>query len=189
MKYHSFYLILFFFTLFTGFVVVSPWFSNLLSSELLPLDEIKIEHVEIQTLEQTQKLTFTSSLIACGSTSGHPSSTKSYSVSDGTKVTVTSIENFKSEKEVRKAFELYLEKASEIFKFSQILDNEKNEIGKEAMIRIKESVLIVRFSETKSDKKFQMNIIEAFSLRHALAFKEDQESFRKSAVMWSQIKP
>ena len=78
-----------------------------------------------------------------------------------------------------------------ILELSPIFNRKKTEVGKEAIIEIEGRVLIVNFSETETEgkKDFNMSIITAPSLRHALAFKKQEESFAKSAVMWSKIKP
>jgi hypothetical protein len=173
-----------------GVAFANSWFSEILISKFFAIDEINAESVQTQLFEKTEELRFYSKggLIACGE---ETTSSRLYSVSDGSEINSTSIYNFKTGKKIRKNFESYLKKAITVYELSSIFDDEKNEIGKKAIIEIEETVLIISFSETKSGygKNFVMTIITTPSLRHALAFEKEQVSFVKSTIMASQIKP
>jgi outer membrane lipoprotein-sorting protein len=190
MKKYSFRFVVVFLTFAVGVAFANSWFSEILLTKFFAIDEINAEFVQTQGSEKTEELSFYSKggLIACGRESVD---SNLYSVSDGSEISSTSVYNFKTGKQNRKNFESYLKKAITVYELSSILDEEKNEIGKKAIIEVKDKVLIVSFSELKSEygKSFVMTTVTTPSLRHALAFEKEQESFAKSVIMASQIKP
>ena len=173
-----------------GNSLLSPLPINLFLYKPFAEDKIKKDSVEqILQAELSRSLTFEQTHgMSCGN---HPSSKLIYKASDGAEILSTSIHNLKSEKQARKKFQQYIKNASKIIEVSPYLDYWKRKLGEKAVIESGGKVLIIKYYPKDSPslkENFYITILETPTLRHVLAFEEQEESFYRSLII-NKLKP
>lgn len=133
--------------------------------------------------KEDQSFTFThTGGIACGfDFFGNRTSQTSYTASDGTVISSTSI-YLKSEKSALKRFQQFQKKAEKIIETAPYLDYWKRKIGEKVIIENEGEVSLITLSGSS------LTILTSNSLIHVKTFNEQQESLERSLVI-NKLKP